>query len=229
MHFNLEIEMQPIVESWLARRCSHIRREFALPWGVCDLVGCSLQLQQVKKRLKLKQRSPVGSISRVMLLMNIPDAQTRKSISLLKLCNLFDQTLGKTSVREHIDRLVDSGFLRLTARGNVQRLNGWVPLQKHIIAVELKLKRVEEVLSQARQNTEFVDYSYAALPMPVARNILLRKLHQFTEAGVGLLGVSSSRCVTLLKPRRMQVNQALQMHAVERFWRDEVAPRDKQA
>ena len=33
-----------------------VKREFPTPWGVCDLVGCSLNELKVRKRLLLGQR-----------------------------------------------------------------------------------------------------------------------------------------------------------------------------
>ncbi len=47
---------------------------------------------------------------------------------------------------------MNDGFIVRTDTQALQKINGWMPLQKRLVAVELKLSRVEEAISQAVNN-----------------------------------------------------------------------------
>jgi len=57
MTFRLERDMTPIVTDWLAQRCAHVHAEMGFPWGICDLVGCTFDLEHVRLRTAMRQRT----------------------------------------------------------------------------------------------------------------------------------------------------------------------------
>ena len=130
--------------------------------------------------------------------------------------------LSEGRIRHELDHLIGGRFVRTTRRGSFQRINGWMPLHKKIVAIELKLTRVTEVLHQAAAHLEFADESYVGLPLKTARKLVeSRRKEEFREMGVGVLGLEETTCEALLAAGRAREasNPVLQGHCVERFWR----------
>ena len=102
------------------------------------------------------------------------------------------------------------------------RRQGWRPLQDRIIAVELKLSRVTDVLHQAYNNLSWVDESYAAMPVGIARRVYGRKERwdKYWRHGIGLLAVDGGCSVLIpagINATRMDGRVFLQ---VEKFFRE---------
>ena len=101
-----------------------------------------------------------------------------------------------------------------------------MPLQDRMVAVELKLSRVEEAMRQALNNLAFADESYVALPGDIARRVASTpsRWSTFFAAGVGLLGVTRSRCQVVVAPRKIEQwrDKPVQLYCVEKFWRSRV-------
>jgi hypothetical protein len=220
--FKLESEMAPAVCEWLRRARLTVKEEFSLPWGICDLVGVSLNLNNVRKRLTLKQNKAIGPLWRVDLLRCIPDLETGRSISVQQLERVYGNRIPAPVITTEVEKLVADRFVLQTRRGNLQKLNGWVPLQKRMVAVELKLARVSEALCQAASNRAFATESYVALPWEMAHRLSKGvRVPDFDDAGVGILAVGQDDCRVVLPPsgRGIKADPTLQMHCVERFWR----------
>jgi hypothetical protein len=85
---------------WLTREGLLVKAEFAVPWGICDLVGLSFKKEQVAKRLSLRQHLAIGPIQRIEILSHIPDKESGESITSERLQNLtggpgFGSTFGR--------------------------------------------------------------------------------------------------------------------------------------
>lgn len=224
MPFQYEHQMVELAELWLWRQGLMVKREFVLPWGVCDLVGCSFYARKVQQRLKLGQRKPIGPQSRVFLLSQIPHETEGRSITARGLVRrLGDYWDGKT-VASDLKRLVRDRFVRETRRGAFQKLNGWMPLQKRLVTVELKLTRVAEVLEQATSNLGASAESYVALPISAAKRVVKdERMRHVSERRVGVLGIDRDKCCCLLEPAHVaEPDPVIEAHCVERFWRDYV-------
>lgn len=222
--FHRESDMAPSVKRWMERAGLHVKREFITPWGICDLVGLSFNSANVAHRLSLRQRKSVGSITRAALLLEVPDVEDRKSISMNRLAKKFATSIGPERVAIEAERLIADGFLVRTPRGHLQKLNGWMPLQNRLVAVELKLSRIEEAMQQARANLGFAEESYVAFPMPIARRIARDPSLWSThfEAGIGLIGVLQHRCDVLVPhspSTSISCDPAIRLYCVEKFWR----------
>lgn len=220
--FKLESEMAPAVSDWLQRAGMTVKQEFSLPWGICDFVAVSLNLNNVRKRLSLKQSKAIGPLWRVDLLRHIPDQETGRAISVQRLERVYGNRIPGSVITTEIEKLVADRFVLQTRRGSLQKLNGWVPLHKRIVAVELKLTRISQALCQAASNRAFATESYVALPWEMAHKLSKgRRSSDFNNAGVGILAVAHHACrVTLpVSTDGIQADPTLQMHCVERFWR----------
>jgi hypothetical protein len=220
--FKFEREMAPYTRSWLVSLGLMVKEEFSTPWGICDLVGVSFSAKRVRQRLKLGQQSAIGPASRIELLNLIPDVSIGKSISVGRLERELDETLPPEELRRELDRLVGSRFIHSTRSGCFQKSDGWVPLHERIVAIELKLNRVSDGLSQAISHLRFATDVYLGLPTDLAMRIASSKRAiEFEHSGVGVVAVSHGSCRVVVAPLRKPhlSDRILQMHCVERFWR----------
>jgi hypothetical protein len=220
--FRIEAEMTEEVVRWMYSQKLETKCEFISPWGICDLVGVSFNAHNVLKRLKLGQRRRISSVTRAALLLQIPDVETNASTTLQELAQKCAPSIPEDVMEEEIARLIKDRFVVHGEGDALQKRNGWMPLQKRIVAVELKVSRVEEAILQAENNLGFANESYVALPKPLALRIArqVERRHEFATRRVGLLAVTEGQCRVVIRPPVASVeNEALQMYCVEKFWR----------
>jgi hypothetical protein len=221
--FARESDMVSSVLRWLKTAGLAVKREFVTPWGICDLVGLSFDHKQVEHRLGLKQHRTISSITRAEVLLRVPDIDTARSTTLDRLVKELGDVLPEGTIISEVERLIHDRFVITSARGRLQKVNGWMPLQDRLVAVELKLHRIEEALHQAHRNLGFAQESFVAFPMPVARRIASSqdRWSRFFGDGVGLIGVGARGCDTLIaaKAKHNWNDLAVQLYCVEKFWR----------
>ncbi len=219
--FKREFEMAPMAAAWMRSHGLSVKAEFVTPWGICDLVGVSFDEAHVQHRLRLGQTRAIGSIARAALLLQIPDVETGRSLSLPQLARRCASSLSTQRLEVETGRLVTDRFVLRSPRGRLQKVNGWMPLQRRLVAIELKLARVEEALRQAMSNRGFASESYVALPIDQARRVLARQERRLVEAGLGLLGVTRDSCEELIPAQLgvVRADAAVQLYCVEKFWR----------
>jgi hypothetical protein len=219
--FALESEMTKPVRRWLLRQGLLIKAEFGLPWGICDLVGLSFDISRMAKRMAFRQHRPIGSMQRVELLRLIPDQETGRAITFNQLRTITEETIFVPDLDHELQTLIADRFVIPGKNGSLQKRNGWAPMHDRIVAVELKLSRVSEALSQAFSNRAFATESYIALPMKAAKRFTDgARYSQFRTAGIGVLGVTPTSCRVVSQPlETIEPDVTLQMHCVERFWR----------
>ena len=221
--FTKESDMVVSAAGWMKANGMIVKSEFVTPWGNCDLVGLTFNPDNVAHRLHLKQTRAVGSITRAVLLLQIPDIETKKSTTLERLFQQCAPSIPKEVVSEETTRLIADRFVVSSARGRLQKVNGWLPLQNRLVAVELKLVRIDEAMHQAMNNLGFAEESYIGLPADVARRVALNasRWSDFFTAGVGLLSVARHACEVLVPARKTQdwTDTAIQLYCVEKFWR----------
>jgi hypothetical protein len=221
MAFSRECEMASPVIGWLNRQRLQTKAEFRLPWGVCDIVAMSFDESCVRKRLSIGQRRPIGPLQRIELLRCIPDLESGETITVNDLEKEMDGTISATKLCAEIEKLIADGFVSTTCDGSLLKLNGWAPMHRRIIAVELKLSRVADAFAQALSNRAFATESFVAFPLALARRLAQGTRRQsFVDNGIGILGVTSRRCDGVLPAAlKMPPDVTLQMHCSERFWR----------
>jgi hypothetical protein len=221
MLFRRENEMTEPVRRWLNRQHLLIKSEFGLPWGICDLVGLSFNETQVAKRLSFRQRRPIGPLQRIELLSHIPDQESGLAITFNRLQKTAGHVSFATTLERDLRTLIADRFVVAKKNGALQKLNGWAPMHGRIVAVELKLSRISEAISQALSNRAFATESYIALPAKIAERFASSaRQAEFTKPGVGILAVGKSTCrVVLPASQAVEPDVTLQMHCVERFWR----------
>jgi hypothetical protein len=223
--FRFEHEMVAPARRWLARQGLMVKEEFFTPWGVCDLVGVSLDRGRIKERLRLGQKRPIGPLIRVEILNAIPEGGEAQFATFEGLETEYRDLVTPSQLRAEVESLIENKFVVTTERGALQKVNGWAPLHARIVALELKLNRVEDALSQAVSHLAFAEESFVGLPTGLAERIANSpRAAKFRSEGVGILSVGVSRCRIVLSPETPHgpVNSTLQMHCVERFWRTRI-------
>lgn len=222
--FTREYQLVDPVIRWLKAERLNARREVALPWGICDVVGVQLNPRSVRQRLMLGQRLPIGPPSRVFVLLHIPDEKEGHSIRLRTLERKLGPVLGVDVVRKDVEKLQARKFVTETRYG-LQRSNGWYPLEKRICAVELKLSRVNEALQQAVRHLAAATECYVGLPSDIAMKVTAStRRRPFEGFGIGILSITQESCSIVLKAAKRKPGEAhpaetARMHLAERFWR----------
>ena len=223
MQFQNEFQMRSPVRKWLEMQGLDQRIEVPLPWGICDVVGASIHQGRAKKRLRLKQTTTIGSDLKFELLHRIPETNVSNAIHIDDLVQSFDGYITESQVVTSVAELAKKKFVLLTANNTVSKQNGWHPLTKKLIAVELKLTRFEEVLQQAISTKQLTSNSFAAMPRQIANRIARSDTARdsLRVNGIGLLAVSKTKCDQLIKPTASEIKVKLpaQMQCVERFWK----------
>jgi hypothetical protein len=223
MQFEYEYQMVKPAEAWLKSKGLMVKREFPTPWGICDLVGCSFNKRNVSKRFRFGQKKPIGSHFRTMLLSHIPDENESHTIKPAHLVEIFSEFFDEERIISELNRLEKDKFVKQTNSGLFYKLNGWMPLHKKIIALELKLSRVQEVLRQAISNLEFANESYVGLPMETARRLVRSSaVSPFIKHGIGIVALKEESYKVLRSAKHgvKRSDPILQAHFAERFWRN---------
>lgn len=185
-------------------------------------MGASFNARSVSKRIELKQRDAIGPMSRISGLLALPDIEECIGASLTEVYRKCGGLLSEQEIEAEVVMLKQNRFVRVDHHG-YQRVNGWIPLQDRLVAVELKLDRVDDALSQARKNKELTWESYVGLPSAVAVRVIRgKKRNEFGFARIGLLGIDGRGVRRLLpaRPTGMVGSPVVKIQCVERFWRD---------
>jgi hypothetical protein len=220
--FSLEAQMAFPVVARMREDGLRVKQEFAVPWGICDIVAVQFDTSQVQLRLSYGQTKAIGPPLRLNILSKIPDIQTGKSITIRRLQSESFPYLRVETLSTQLDFLARMKFVKSPKRGLFQKINGWSPLHRRIVAIELKLSRISDAIAQARCNRGFATESYVALPFDRAYRIAnSRRAETFRQLGIGLLGVTWNSCYSLLGSSNFaeSCDDILQAHCVERFWR----------
>jgi len=186
------------------------------------VVGCALDGKRARLRRSLKQTSTLGPPTRVQLWHYIPDRASKRGTTIEELVVRARAFWDRDVVEHELHRLIDLGFVATTQSGKLQRQAPWHPLQKRVVAIELKLTKVTDALSQAIRYAGFADEAFVGVPHEIAQHAMSVRGEEFERAGVGLLAIRQHGVQLLMAPqsrRRSVFDPVAQTHAVERFWR----------
>jgi predicted transcriptional regulator len=114
---------------------------------------------------------------------------------------------SEAEIAKRVVRLVRLGLLDQQQDAQVRMRRRALPGKPHVVAVEAKLVRWKEALSQARRYLAFANEAYIAMPgATVRRNVAA--LTACAEAGVGVIAVDEIDADVLLPAERRQLVSA---------------------
>ncbi len=218
-----ESDLTNPVENWLLDQGYLVRREFRNAWGICDLVALSPNPTAIRHRLKLGQKTSIGSVSRFSILDVIPDVEIGRSVHINTVCKKLSGILCSDRIETHVKSLLKMGFLSQPKKNHLQKINGWHCIEKKVIAVELKLNRIQEAIYQARNNQLFADLSYIGLPKQKIKTLKSKNFYpELVEYGIGVISIDGSEVKVVLDPSEesFKPREVLRAYSAERFWPD---------
>lgn len=189
--------MTPIVRKWMSNQGFGIISEFQHPSGYCDLAGIQFDQEKVQKRIKSKQARRIKGMFEFGHLLSAENS-----------LDIISETYIHQDYFKRKLAIVDHDRLSL--------LVDWIPFHKKIIAVELKLNKISEVINQAIGNFSFANESYIAMPIEIAQKLVDHE--KVIKHGLGVLGVLDNGVLRLRMPDKFVPNKGLHFHAAEKFW-----------
>ena len=216
--FALESEMKAPVIQWMTDQGMYVAEEFGNGWAICDLVGCKFDADKIRVRTQAKQRQPLGSSTAIHIYNKLPQHKNT-------LINDLSPYINAEEIETALDKLIKNNHVIVTKSGVYQKVNGWDPMYSRLIAIELKLHRISDVIAQAESNRGFVPESYIALPQDLAERNLKKDtfVTRLNNAGIGLIAVTPTSSEVLLQPRHLPNHTYIyvnhEMWTTEYFWR----------
>jgi len=182
-------------------------------------MGVEWDIDQVLLRRNSGHLVAVESDQAVSVMLSVPDGAG--SVSRASLLEEFTDSLGERRLNEVLQTLLRRKLLREDETGAYTRSTPWMPFHRKLIAVELKLKRVEEVLNQAKRHLTITPHSFVALPPAIAARLAASsKADEFRLAGVGLVAASNGTCEELIAPSFSgeRLDRVFEIAAAEKCW-----------
>lgn len=217
---DLEAHLAGTVLRWLGDQGLIQMEEFVTPWGVADVLGLQFNLNRVQQRILAGHLEAIGDVHAMQLLLSLPANGKPKRIS--DLARKFEPLLGPSLFARAVRNLVRKKFVVKDSSSALIRCVEWIPYHERLVAIELKLRRVDEALAQARRHKAITSETYVGLPAIVAERVAFtEKRAAFEASGVGLLSVQDGKCEILISPNLAMdsVIEEQELCAAEACWR----------
>ncbi len=111
--------------------------------------------------------------------------------------------LSKATIDKVLYELLNSNLI-VKKKNNYLRERSFKFPKTTIIGYEAKLKDFNKAFYQAKNNKEFIDYSYLVFPEHIARKLIISKKELLKTRGIGLIGVNENENITLLKAKKLK-------------------------
>lgn len=197
----LESHLKGAARRWLASNGYYPFEEVTTSWGIVDLMGIRVNIDRVLQRVRAGHREVVGDFRSVLVLLSIPTEKSRRSVSIADLNQKYAELMGAPVIGRIIERLTRKRMVGINASGGLFRIIDSLPIHDELVCIELKLNRIDEVLTQARRHRVAATGSFVGLPSPLAEKVAVSsRKGEFQSAGVGLLSVSLEGCAILIPP-----------------------------
>ena len=166
--------------------------ELKIRWGNIDLVEISNHsLPFTNEQCKILSKP---SCAKIFIRL-----KNKRPISKEKL--LIGLGISNSTFEKSLSELIKGGLVSKENNLYYRNVNFFFP-NVIINGYEAKLTDYNKALYQAIANKEFVDYSYMVFPLNVANNILSKHKDTIESNDLGLVGVSKSTTITLIKPNK---------------------------
>ncbi|ENZ7264018.1 hypothetical protein ACG7YO_002019 [Enterococcus faecalis] len=112
--------------------------------------------------------------------------------------------LSKSTIEHTLYNLLNVELIVKNENGCYLRKVKFVFPKTVVTGYEAKLTDFNKAFYQAKSNKEYVDYSYLVFPIDIANKLLKKKETLMLNNGIGLIGVSNTKVVTLLKATKSE-------------------------
>ncbi|MFB8625545.1 hypothetical protein IGI89_001096 [Enterococcus sp. AZ141] len=112
--------------------------------------------------------------------------------------------LSKSTIEHTLYDLLNVELIVKNENGCYLRKVKFVFPKTVVTGYEAKLTDFNKAFYQAKSNKEYVDYSYLVFPIDIANRLLMKKETLMLNNGIGLIGVSNTKIVTLLKATKSE-------------------------
>lgn len=193
----LESELRLPVFKWLAKNGIPFRYEVPLPWGRADIIG--IDQTSFNSSFNLNVLTGLTNPIRARLLSFI-NRHGAVGCGLNFILEEFNDLMSVDEVIGHLSTLQNRGLINKweTRHGESKFTSIGLRMRPRLISIELKLKRVTEVVNQALRNQVFSAITYVALPTPHAEYLINFHSEKLNTSGLGVLGISGNECQTLI-------------------------------
>lgn len=180
------------LERYLSKRQTLLIREMKIRWGNIDLV----EISNMSLPFSKQQCQVLSKPSCAKIFMKLKNKMLISKEKLIEGLGLSESTLNRA-----LSELVKESLV-VREKNKFRRNIDFVFPKVVISGYEAKLTDYSKALYQARQNKEFVDYSYMVFPMDVAENIVEKHKETIYTFNLGLIGVSEDKVKVYIKPHK---------------------------
>lgn len=209
------LERDYVKEGYLAKR------ELGVGYGIADLVLVKKDLvdsSNCSTRINYNQVSTIPNVDYFKILKKIPDIHS-DGAPVSTSCIVEEVRLSKAFVQYNaLKYLTENKFVLEISKNRYYKVNGWLPIAREVVAVEVKLKDWRRGYRQANRYKSFAHKVFLALPSSEAKKVDIDVLK---ECNVGLISyfAGENKKKILYAPRAEKVlNSHMCARALEYFW-----------
>lgn len=195
MKINFEYEADLVlafINSYSRMAKEVVIKEMPIRYGNIDVVS----IKKTELPFTDEQILILSKPSNALLFTKVKNERPISKQKIIESVGLSDSTISGS-----LCDLMKYGLI-IKKDNNYLRGSSFVFPKTTVTGYEAKLKDFNKAFYQAKSNKEYVDYSYLVFPMEIAKRILKNKLHLLDLNGLGLIGVSNEKSITLYKARK---------------------------
>lgn len=194
VEFERESELVDVfVENYFAALNELIIKEMPIRFGNIDVVG----IENINLPFTDKQIITLSKPSCALLFTMIKNSRPVSRKTLIKKVGLSESTINNVLYElQNVQLIKKDGE-------NFLRNSTFVFPKTIVTGYEAKLKDFNKAFYQAKNNKDYVDYSYLVFPEENARKILSRKGELLKKNNIGLIAVSRRESIILLKAKKI--------------------------
>ena len=193
IEFKLEVDLvNCFLKTYFLEKEETIIEEMPIRFGNIDVVSIKSISLPFNKQQILVLSKPANALLFTLIKNSRPISKGR----LIKRAGLSESTINNV-----LYELQNVHLIKKQAE-NYIRNEIFVFPKTTITGYEAKLKDFNKAYFQAKNNKDYVDYSYLVFPDKVAKNILSKKRELLEKNGIGLISVSLFSSKILLKAKK---------------------------
>lgn len=195
VEFKLESDLvRAFIKYYSAFKKEVIVEEMPIRFGNIDVVSIkSIYLPFTNEQIK--------TLSKPSCALVFTKVKNNRPISKKKL--LISIGLSESTLNNVLHELVHCDLIVIDNE-KYTRKSSFIFPKTTITGYEAKLKDFNKAFFQAKNNRDYVDYSYLVFPDCIANNILIKKRELLVNNNIGLIAVSKNTSKILLKAKRTE-------------------------